>query len=288
MIAHVAEKGEDRGRVVLQIGPSGAASQVAIDAALRVAQAYQSEIESLFIEDVRIIDAAEHAFAREISNSGRRTSRLGAAVLERELASVASALQRKIVEAGRRAEVTIRCRTVRGEPLQALATACAENGPWNVVALAQPLDVLTILALPELFQAVQGTTGVVVAGSRARRTSGPVVALIEEFERVGPMLRAAMRLAAVTGGDARLLITGGNGERIDWIEGQIRLALGEDPTTRITVAEVERGEPAAIAETLRRMGAGFVIAQFGGSAVPADGGLMTLAAGIEGPLFLVR
>ena len=50
MIAHVAEAGEDRGRVVLRLGSSGRLSDIALEAAMRVAQAFQSEIESVFVE----------------------------------------------------------------------------------------------------------------------------------------------------------------------------------------------------------------------------------------------
>ena len=50
MIAHVAQTGEDRGRVVLQLG-SAHPSAIALEAAVRVARAFQSEIESLFVED---------------------------------------------------------------------------------------------------------------------------------------------------------------------------------------------------------------------------------------------
>jgi hypothetical protein len=51
MIAHVAEAGENRGRVVLHIGAGRQVADIAIDAALRVALAYQSEIETLVVED---------------------------------------------------------------------------------------------------------------------------------------------------------------------------------------------------------------------------------------------
>ena len=40
----------------------------------------------------------------------------------------------------RRGEVPLRSRVMRDEPLRALSIACAESGPWNVVALAEPFD----------------------------------------------------------------------------------------------------------------------------------------------------
>ena len=71
MIAHVAEAGEGRGRVVLHL-THAAPSPVAIEAAVRVARAFQSEIESLFVEDAALLDIAAFPFACEISLSGRQ------------------------------------------------------------------------------------------------------------------------------------------------------------------------------------------------------------------------
>ena len=44
----------------------------------------------------------------------------------------------------------------------------------------------------------------------------------------------------------------------------------------------------AVAETLRRLKGGFVISQFGGLVVPAEGDLKALAAALDCPLLLVR
>ena len=71
MIAHVAETGEDRGRVVLQLG-SGHPSAIALEAAVRIARAFQSEIESLFVEDEQLFDCAAYGFVREVSLTGRQ------------------------------------------------------------------------------------------------------------------------------------------------------------------------------------------------------------------------
>ena len=54
------------------------------------------------------------------------------------LASIGA--RRQIEALARRAEVPLRSRVVRDEPLRALSIACAETGPWNVVALAEPFS----------------------------------------------------------------------------------------------------------------------------------------------------
>ena len=61
MIAHVAQSGEDRGRVVIRIG-SGHPSTVALEAAVRIARAFGSDLESLFVEDEQLFDCAAYGF----------------------------------------------------------------------------------------------------------------------------------------------------------------------------------------------------------------------------------
>ena len=77
MIAHVAETGENQGRVVLHLG-SVHPSTIALEAAVRIAQAFQSEIESLFVEDEQLFDCAAYGFVREVSLSGRHSRAVSA------------------------------------------------------------------------------------------------------------------------------------------------------------------------------------------------------------------
>ena len=138
MIAHVAQSGEDRGRVVLQLR-SARPSTIALEAAVRIAQAFQSEIESLFVEDEQLIDCTGFAFVREVSLSGRERRAMSAERLAQDLSLAAKGARRQIATLARRAEVPLRSRTVRDEPLRALSIACAQTGPWNVVALGEPV-----------------------------------------------------------------------------------------------------------------------------------------------------
>ncbi len=195
MIAHVAQADEHRGRVVLWLGGSGETQDTAVDAALRLAQAFESEVECLFIEDSQLFDLAELPFAREISLSGRRSRTMSPATLARDMQAHASALQRHVLSRARAADVRAQARVMRAEPVRALAEVCAENGPWNVVTVGTPVRNGTGngtgtgtghmgAGLAELFEAVHATTGIVVAGPKARRTSGPVIAVVERCLRV--------------------------------------------------------------------------------------------------------
>jgi hypothetical protein len=288
VIAHVAAAGEGRGRVVLWLGSSAQASASAIDAAMVLARAYQSEVESLFVEDRQLFDLAEFPFARTLDSDGESWRPLPRENLEREMHFVGAALQRQVADAARRAAIPFSARVVRDDPLSAVASACAENGPWNVVAIAEPFGAGDEKRLAQVFASVLDTTGVVIAGPLARRTQGPVVAAVEKFERLGPMLKAAERLAAVTGGDVKLMLIGSRPDELAWLEGEVRLLLGDSEGPQIETVLAATADVVPVAEAVRRHKGAFLLAQYGGQVVSAETSLRPLASALECPLLLVR
>jgi hypothetical protein len=287
MIAHVAQTGEDRGRVVLQVR-SGRPSTIALEAAVRIAQAFQSEIESLFVQDEQLFDCAAYAFVRETSLNGRHRRIMSPDGMAHDMHLAATGARRQIEELARRADVPLRSRIVRDEPLRALSIACAETGPWNVVALGEPFTGSTGDMLKQLLIEVAGATGLVLVGPQARRTTGPAIVAVEDIDRLPTMLKAAERLAALDGAQIILLLVASDDERLQWMDGQARLVVEAREDVRIASAEIAHGEAAVIAETLRRLRGGFVIGQFGGLLVPDEGDLRPLGTALECPLFLVR
>lgn len=293
MIAHVAQADEQRGRVVLWLGTGGEPQATAIDAAVRLAQAFDSEVESLFIEDQSLFDLAQISFAKEIPLSGRGTRTLEADALTRDLKVHAGAMQRLVLRRAQAFDIKAQSRTVRDEPVRALADACLQNGPWNVVTMGSPVrgDNGTGIAgagLATLFDAVHATTGFVVAGAQATRTDGPVIAVVEELERVVPMMRAAERIARATGGDAQVWLLEHDQSRQDWVEGQIRLALDAYPQFKLEVIDMSAHTPQSVAGLMRAAGAGFVLTRFGGMLVRRERDAAPFASLLDGPLFLVR
>ena len=287
MITHVAEAAEARGRVVLQLRTANP-NFLAIEAAVRVAQAFQSGIETLFVEDMNLFEMASFPFVREISLTGRKSRPLSSDEMEQEFRLAFASLQRRIEALARAADVPIRQRIVRDDPTAALAATCAECGPWNVVALAEPFGTLSSEALRLLFEAVADATGLILVGPKAQRTSGPIIVAVEEVERLPSMIRAGDRLAAVTGGPLVILPIADDEERLHWMEGEVRLLLGERRDAQIVVSGSAHGAAEVVAEVLRRLKGGFVISQYGGLVVPGDGDLRPLAAALECPLLLVR
>ncbi|MEQ1712573.1 MAG: hypothetical protein ABL908_14395 [Hyphomicrobium sp.] len=286
MIAHVAEAGEDRGRVVLRLDPASRPNRIALEAAVRVAQAFQSEIESLVVADEQLFELAAFSFACEVSRSGR-VQPLSADNLHRDIGIAAGALGRAVREVAAKAGVRVHERVVRDEPVRAVARTCAELGPWNVVALAESFTAHHAAIIRQLFDAVLGATGIVVTGPRAVRLTGPILVAIEEIDRLPPMLRAAERLAAVTRAEVKLLIVSDDPRELQWMEDQARLVLGGASRVRLEPSRPAR-DAAEVAERLRRLGGGFLIAQYGGVVVPDAGDLKPLAFAMECPLLLVR
>ncbi len=286
MIAHIAEAGEDRGRVVLHLR-SVRPSTIALEAALRVARAFGSAVESLFVEDEQLFDCAAYGFVREVSLSGQTSRALSRDAMMRDLHLAAQGARRELEALARKAAVPLRCRVVRDEPVRALSVACAESGPWNVVALSEPFPADGVL-LRQLMGEVLGSTGVIAVGPKARRVTGPVVIALEDTAELPDMLRAAERIAALDESQILLLLVASDEEQLEHMDGEARLVVEARENVRIQSAAVTRGEAAAIAETLRRLQGGILICRYGGIVVPERGDLRPLASVLECPIFLVR
>lgn len=296
MTAHVAERGEGRGRVVLRLTGTQAANEIAIRAAIRVAYAFHSEIESLFVHDRQIADAAGYAFVREIRSDRAGQVPAGGsggvdvAAIHRHIELTARQVQRRVGELAALADVPVHVRYVSDTPLRALSAACQMAGPWNVVALAEPFTTTSLTRLETLFERVTGMTGVLMVGPRAAspETEGAVIAVIEDVERVTGMLRTAERLADASGSEVVLAVAGASRAMQSWLMDEVRHVVADRKA--VSVVELGRGGGGAgvIAEALRQLRPGFVIAEHGGLVVPREGDLGPLGATLGCPLLVVR
>jgi hypothetical protein len=301
MITHVAEAAEARGRVVLRL-TSGRVQLTAIDAAVRLAKAYHAEIESLCIEDTELLRLASFSFAAEIPALGRRfvarRRPLSIANVERDMRLQFSGLQRLVESRAAAAEVTVRLRIVRDESVRAVATTCADGGPWNVVVLAEPLASIDPGSLDELFASVPDTTGLMVVGHGPVCLNGPVVLAVEDADALPAMLHTAERLVDGTATPILILMVTSDADAGHWLDGQVRLALSERPVferpggiqapVQFMPLIETHGEAAVIAEALRRLAPSFLMARFGGLVVPPEVPLRLLGAVLGCPLLLIR
>ena len=286
-VVHVAEAGENRGRVVLRLG-SAAPDRLAVEAALRIARAFQSELESIFIEDKHLVDLCAHPEAREVSLCGREVRDLSPVTLIRQFAYAARQAERRVAALANQSEVVYRARTMRDDPVHALNRACAEAGPWNVVALADPVGTRDREAVQRLLGEIVGATGIVLVGAAVQRVEGPVVVVVEDIERLALMLRVAERLAAEREAMIGIVLAGDGDEALSTMDESVRLLLAERDDAHVVQVRRTYRHAGALHEALRRQACGFVIGQAGGALLPADGDWGEFARGLECPLFVVR
>jgi hypothetical protein len=284
---HVAEAGEAKGRVVVQ-SSSGQVSQIALEAAVWLARAFQSEIESLYVENQQLVALAEHPFAREISHSGRVSRGVDLQAIEREFRFASAEFHRAMEACALAGDVTVRQRVVRDEPVRALTMVCADCGPWNAVALAEPFTSPSCPSLKDLLETVTDATGLLVVGPHARRTSGPIVIALENGDMLTAMLGAADRLSAVHETQTAVCLVGAGPFELAELEGATRFVLAEWPNVRLAAVVATHGSEAALAELLRRLQPGLVMGQFGGLLLSETGDARPLAASLECPLLLLR
>lgn len=287
MIAHVAEQGEDRGRVVLQVGPTADLSIAAVEAAVSVAQTFGSEMECLFVEDADLAESTRFAFVQELDSASLETRALSLPDIELGWQTAARTTQDRIGGIADSAGVTYWRSTVRESINVALNQACAERGPWNIVAIGSPQDGPLATRIGDLVVNVRGTTGFVVAGREAQGSDGPVIAIAESIDRVLPMWRTASRIAAATGCEASLLVLDSGVQDDGWTEDQALLALAEDPSARVTVVSAGDLVPRQLADRLCRADPSLVILQFGGHAVPSDAALTALTSELDGAILVL-
>ena len=257
MIAHVAEASEERGRVVVRT-TSARTSDIAFQAAVRIAQAFQSEIESLYVEDTELIALTRFPFVREIDTRGNAIREITHEGVVRDLRFQFVGLHRRLSKLASIAQVQVHERTVRDEPLRALSVTCADCGPWNLVVLAEPFNASSGEEIRLLLDNVLDATGLVLVGPRASRTTGAVVLALEDIEALPGMLRAGHRLIEGTDTPLIIAIVASDTETGEWIEAHARLALAEGSEVRIMSLNKGHANPASVAEALRQLKPGFL------------------------------
>lgn len=294
MTAHVAEATEARGRVILRFS-AWEPNDVAIQAAMLVANAFQSEVEILFVEDSQRVDFASFPFAKEFSLRGGAPRAVSAQAVRAEIKSAFTAARRRVAEAAAELEAHIYEHIVRDDPVQALVSACARRGPWNMIAIAETVGAPGVFSLDEVFDTVSDATGVIIAGPNARscltpdRTpTGPVVLAVEDTIHFQSMLRAGRHIASALASEIVVLLVAGTEQELAQMDSEVRLLLADEPNVRLALSGLTYGEQSAAAEAVRRQRGAFLIAQYGGVIAPRGQSLRPLIGALPCPVLLVR
>lgn len=294
MTAHVAEAAEARGRVILRFS-AWAPNDVAIQAAMLVANAFQSEVEILLVEDSQRVDFASFPFAKEFSLRGGAPRAVSAQSVRAEIKSAFTAARRRVAKVANDLEVHVYEHVVRDDPVQALVSACARRGPWNMIAIAETVGAPGVFSIDEVFETVSDATGVIVAGPHARSclnadraSTGPVVLAVEDTIHFQGMLRAGRHIAAALGSEIVVLLVAGTEQDLAQMDSEVRLLLADEPNVRLALSGITYGEQPAAAEAVRRQRGAFLIAQFGGVIAPRGRSLRPLTSALPCPVLLVR
>ena len=285
MIIHVASADENEGRVIVQFR-SPNPNRIALRAACRIAQVFDSEIEGILIEPNEALEMAAYPFTREISLSGREVRNLDAGQVASDIRRLANTIRKQFQSMARAGHIPCRFSITQGDPVAAIANACQRSGPWNIVTVADALDGGALWQLDQLFETVANTTGIVVCGPKTRQMSGPTIIVAEDIERLPGMLKTAKRLSGETR-EIILLMVAQTDTELTVLEGQMRLALGTDlGQIKLAMSELTRGEPKVLAEVLRRLNGGFVIGRYGGLLLNNDMDAMNFLRILHCPLLL--
>jgi hypothetical protein len=288
MIAQVAGENGDRGRVVVRLGSFEVPSAAALAAAVHVARAFQSEVEGVFVEDPDLFLAASHGFVREVGHFAGRVRPLSPTVTASDTAHFAVAAQRDLATIAAAHRVRFEARAVREQAVPALARACAERGPWNIVAFGEPIaDAEAAERVADALREVAGATGYVVAGRRAGWRRGPVVVAVEDVDRLPGQLRVARGLAAVDRDPVWLVPVASDVIGKDWLEAELRMVEADlaDVVVRPAIDAGAVGH--ALPTTLTAAEPRLVIARNGGLSAPADA-LPRVLLALDCPVFLTH
>jgi hypothetical protein len=174
-----------------------------------------------------------------------------------------------------------------GDPFDCLSDMCQARGPWNVIGLTEPPSARLASTVGSIFANVAGATGVVVAPAGGSRDSGDVTVVIEDVDRMPPMLRAAERLTN-SGGRVRVLIAETTRASFDEIETAVRLLSEGRHDVDFEAGHPTFGVDGALDQALRRSSPGFVVARFGGALLSSQRAAGRTIELTGAPFLLVR
>lgn len=301
MTIHVAEAEEARGRVILRFC-SFAPNEEAVRAAMIVARAFHSEVELLFVEDAQRVDFATFPSAKEFSRRDGIAHAVSPLAVRAEIHGRFAVARKKIAAAAKEHEIHVYEHVVHDDPVQALVSACARRGPWNMIAIAETFGSPAPFSIDEVFETVSDATGIIVAGpgsaSRQKRSVSPrdqsawsarsIVLAVEDIDHLQGMLRAAHYMAAELKTETIVLLVAATDEELAHMDAQVRLVLSPEDNVRLAPSGAIHGDQAAVADAVRRLGSEFLIVQYGGLVAPRRASLRPLLCGLDCPVLLVR
>jgi hypothetical protein len=194
-------------RVVVGFAGDFAAARV-VETAAELARAFGAELFGLFIEDTLLAEAAAALPVRTIHPHTLQWQPLTPDLLFEAHALAARELQRRLLQQAAAAGVAARFEVVRADPAGALPQRTERT---DVLVIAEPADPIARSVYPyarRVREALQAASPVLYLPHEARRTRGPVAALVRDAAdpalALGALLALSVRepLIALVPGEA--------------------------------------------------------------------------------------
>ncbi len=272
------------GRVVIELRP-GLPNAIALETAMRLAQAFKFEIRGLFIDNEEMETLSELTITRTVSFSGKTLKQPSRNEIEREALLAVSSMRRQFNKMAERAMLQHQFMTVRDHPVRAIRTACDRNIGETILVLTERLALHHLGEIQELLVSAENLWGILMVAPGAKRRTGPVILKVESMDGVSKMLKSAELLASPENG-AIILVTDEDSDVLGKRSAELYETV--DPSSRVQVlsAQIPDDRPDLMRETIRRLRGGLVIAEFGGSLVQDGKNLKALANALDCPLMI--
>ena len=287
MMAHVAEASEESGRVLFWLDPNAVAEPAAIDGACRLAAAFNSELETLVVNDGAIPRALALPVSRAVDCARGHSDKLLAQETGRILDLLGERQRREIESYAGKFGVPCHHTITAGDAIDQLTGLCLMSGPWNVIALSHAPSPATAAAISAIMANVSGATAVAVAGRSPLRPSGSVAVVSEDCERLPSMLRAAMRLKR-HGAKVHLFLAADTFANLGDLEAHTRIVTAGWDDLIYESSGPTFGLEGTFDERLRSLAPSYVIARFGGNLLPSAKSLPRTVSLAGAPFLLVR
>ncbi|MEQ1648312.1 MAG: hypothetical protein ABL898_06975 [Hyphomicrobiaceae bacterium] len=264
---HVAAADEYRGRIIVTI-TGDSADDRAVVAAGDLATIFGSTIEGLYIENTELFQAAAHSFTRQVLLSGQIAPTLDAENLASAVFCIGRKALRQFSQSLVKNGMNSTTRSLRVSIDVALATACTEQGPWNIAVIGNAISVAELPKYIDLLTQTVGLAALWTVPKKSQTDRGPIVIIVDQDENLHPMLRFAERYRILDQANPipiTIMILANSIYDLDDREGRLRLALGTS-TIESTHITIERSLTTAentfdFQSTIRKQSPRLVIAQ---------------------------
>lgn len=260
-------------------------SRIALEAAARLARRLRAQLMGVFIEDIGVLDLAEHPNVRYVSVTTRAEVQPDRGAMERGIRAQAAAARRALALAAEARHVEWSFRVARGRVDVEILAAAPEA---DLVVLGKTsLSGVGAGRLGRTARALAASKQGAVLFSEHRRSAsmhdGPVVAVYDGTAAARRALSVAASIATRDGGTLNVLVPGGSDEALE----HEAVDLVRDERIAVKFESCPgRGCDSLLRAVARRPGSLLVIGE--NSVLLGDEPITDFIARSESPVLLVR